>query len=92
LTAVPIGFAVVGLGGVGFGQYCLWFFEGFGLQTSGFERSCCWAVWLLDLVLVTGCLMVCQLFCGFAFGGASVLLEKSEAAVKKTVDGLVGGV
>jgi hypothetical protein len=92
LTAVPIGFAVVGLGGVGFGQYRLWFFEGFGLWTSGFERSFCWAIGLLDLVLAAGCLMVCRLFCGFAFGGAWVLLEKSGAAVKKTVDGLVGGV
>jgi hypothetical protein len=36
--------------------------------------------------------MACRLFCGFAFCGVSVLLEKSEAAVKKTVDGLVGGV
>jgi hypothetical protein len=92
LTAGFVGFAVVGRGGVGFGQYCLWFLEGFGLRTSGFfyravGRLGCW-IWFWRF----GCLMVCRLFCVLLLGGVSVLLEKSETRCKKTVDGLVEGV
>jgi hypothetical protein len=76
----------------GFGQCCRGSLKGspFG-QVVFYYRAVGWLVCWIWFWRV-GCLTVRQLVCCFAFGGASAMRKKSETAVKKTVDGLVGGV
>jgi hypothetical protein len=91
-TARPDGFAVLGMGDGGFGQYLRGSWKGSPFGQVGFDyRAVGWLVCWIWFWRV-GCLMVCRLVCCFAFGGVLALRKKSETAVKKTVDGLVWGV